>query len=198
MDIAKTIEPKSNQQNFDDYLTGPKTVTVAEVRKGTSEQPVEVHLVEFPGKPYKPSKSMRRVLVEAWGIQTAEWAGRKITLYGEPSIRFGGETVGGIRISHLSHIDAPIDTRLTVSRGKRERFHVQPLTEAAQTATSPTQAALDAFKSIGVTVDQLTTKLGGRTPDAWTDADLEGLRGVFTDIQNRASSIEAEFGGGEN
>ena len=30
-DIAKLIEPKSDQQNYDDYITGPKTVTISDV-----------------------------------------------------------------------------------------------------------------------------------------------------------------------
>ena len=32
MNITKTTEPKSDQQNFDDYVAGPKTVTVSEVK----------------------------------------------------------------------------------------------------------------------------------------------------------------------
>lgn len=127
-DIMKTIEPKSDQQNFDDYLGGPKTVTVKEVKVlNGGEQPVEVHLVEFPGRPFKPGKSMRRVLIQAWGKQSSEWAGRQLTLFGDPTIRFGGQAVGGIRISHLSHIVEPLEVHLTVTRGKREPFVVQPI-----------------------------------------------------------------------
>lgn len=48
LDIAATTVPRSDQQNFDDYVAGPKTVTISEVKKGSAEQPVEVHLVEFP------------------------------------------------------------------------------------------------------------------------------------------------------
>jgi hypothetical protein len=65
-DLTETIAPRSDQQNADDYVAGPKTVTITEVRRGTTEQPVEVHLKEFPGRPYKPSKSMRRVMVAGW------------------------------------------------------------------------------------------------------------------------------------
>lgn len=127
MDVSETTAPRSDQQNFDDYLGGPKTVTVSEVRKGSAEQPVEIHLVEFPGRPYKPAKSMRRVLVAAWGSDSTEYTGRKLTLFGDPSIRFGKEAVGGIRIAALSHIDKPLTISLTVTRGKRAPFTVQPL-----------------------------------------------------------------------
>lgn len=127
MDISDTTAPKSDQQNFDDYMGGSKTVTVSEVKSGSAEQPVELHLVEFPGRPYKPGKSMRRVLVAAWGAEASAYVGRKLTLYGDPSIRFGKEQVGGIRISHLSHIDKALTVSLTITRGKRAPFVVQPL-----------------------------------------------------------------------
>lgn len=128
IDIAKTIEPKSDQQNYDDYITGPKTVTISEVRVPGGEQPVELHLTDFPGRPYKPSKSMRRVLIAAWGDRAADWAGRSLRLYGDPTVRFGKQEVGGIKISHLSHVDGPKTVLLTVTRGRKEPFTVQPLT----------------------------------------------------------------------
>lgn len=127
MDITSTTAPKSDQQNYDDYVGGPKTVTVTEVKKGSADQPVEVHLAEFPGRPYKPSKSMRRVLVAAWGADASAYAGRRITLYGDPTVRFGGQEVGGIRIGALSNIDKPLQLSLTVTRGKRAPFVVQPI-----------------------------------------------------------------------
>ena len=130
MDITKTTEPKSDQQNFDDYIGGPKTVTISDVKKGSTEQPVEVHLVEFPGRPFKPSKSMRRVLITAWGPEAAAYVGRRMTLYGDPEVKFGGQAVGGIRISHLSDITEALSIGLTVTRGKRAPFIVKPLDAA--------------------------------------------------------------------
>ncbi|MET0992975.1 MAG: hypothetical protein ABWY20_02370, partial [Mycobacterium sp.] len=131
MDISATTAPRTDQQNFDNYLAGPKTLTISEVKAGTAEQPIEIHLVEYPGQPYKPSKSMRRVLVVAWGPEASVYAGRQFTLYGDPTVKFGGSVVGGIKISHLSHIDKPVKVALTVTRGKREQFTVQPLPDAA-------------------------------------------------------------------
>lgn len=128
MDIMKTIEPKSDQQNFDDYQGGPKTVTVSEVKVlNGGEQPVEVHLVEFPGRPFKPGKSMRRVLIKLWGTKSVEWVGRRLTLFGDPDVMFAGQKVGGIRIAAMSHIDGPQTIALTVTRAKREPFVVQPI-----------------------------------------------------------------------
>ena len=127
MDITDSLAANSAQQNYDEYLAGPKTVTVAEVTQGTAEQPVNVELVEFPGKPFKPAKSVRRVLAAAWGTDASKWTGRRLTIYGDPSVRYGGKEVGGLRVSHVSHIDKPITVALTVTRGKRAPFTVQPL-----------------------------------------------------------------------
>jgi hypothetical protein len=139
-DMTETIAPRSDQQNFDDYLAGPRTVSISEVKAGTAEQPVEIHLVEYPGRPFKPSKSMRRVLVAAWGPEASSYAGRRMTLVGDPTVRFGGAVVGGVRISHLSHIDKPLSLSLTVTRGKRAPYVVQPLADEP----SPKPEAADA------------------------------------------------------
>ena len=89
MDITESLAANSNQQNADEYLSGPKTLTVSEVKKGSAEQPVEVHLVEFPGKPFKPAKSVRRVLAAAWGTDASQWAGRRLTIYCDPEVKIG-------------------------------------------------------------------------------------------------------------
>ena len=127
MDISQTTAPRSDQQNFDDYLAGPRDVTVSEVRAGSDEQPVEIHLVEFPGRPYKPSKTMRRVLVVAWGPDASKYTGRRMRLYGDPAVKFGGSTVGGIKISHLSDIEKRLNLSLTSTKGKRSPHTVEPL-----------------------------------------------------------------------
>lgn len=145
MDLTETTQPRSDQQNYDDVASQPRTVTVAEVKRGSAEQPVEIHLVEFPGRPYKPSKSMRRVLIAAWGPEASEYAGRRMTLVGDPTVKFGGSVVGGIKIAALSHIDKPVSVNLTVTRGKRAPHKVEPLpTEptAEQVAASTDQQQL--------------------------------------------------------
>lgn len=134
MDISETTAPKSDQQNFDDYITGPKTVTIADVREGTKEQPVEIHLAEFPGRPYKPSKTMRRVLISAWGSKGEVYVGRQMQLYGDPDVKYAGEKVGGIKIGALSHIDKPLSLSLTATRGKKAPHSVDVLT----TPSTPT------------------------------------------------------------
>ena len=58
LDISDTIIPRSDQLNADDLMAGAATVTVQGVRRGTPDQPVELHLEGYEGRPFKPSKSM--------------------------------------------------------------------------------------------------------------------------------------------
>lgn len=127
MDITDTLVPKSDQLNAEDMLTAPRTVTVEKVTSGTAEQPVEIHLAEFPGRPFKPSKTVRRILVAAWGPEASNYTGRRMTLYRDETVRFGGSAVGGLRVSHLSHIDKPLTISLTETRGKRKPHRIDPL-----------------------------------------------------------------------
>ena len=141
MDLTETIAPKSDQINAEDLLTGPRTFTVERVSAGSVEQPVNVHLVELPGRPYRPSKSMRRVLVAAWGKEASVYTGRRLTLYRDPEVTFGRDKVGGIKISHLSHIDQRLSIALTVTRGKRAPHVVEPLPDAPTEPTAEQVAA---------------------------------------------------------
>lgn len=139
MDLTQSIVPKSDQLNADDLISSPRTFTVESVTAGSTEQPFNIHLVENPGRPYRPSKSMRRVLVMAWGKESDAWPkGGRLTLYRDPEVKFGRDEVGGIKISHLSHIDRDMTMALTVTRGKRAPHVVHPLPDdASQGHASP-------------------------------------------------------------
>ena len=130
-----TIEKKTDQLNFEDFLGGvTRTVTIAGVRKGSKEQQYDI-AIEGDTRYWRPAVTVLKQLVEAWGDDATQWVGRKATLYGDPDVKFGPEKVGGIRVSHLSHIDKPLTVRLTLTRGKRGAFTVQPLVEPAPAPT---------------------------------------------------------------
>lgn len=128
-DLRPTIIPKSDQLNADQLIGGPMTLTVREVRVSTSdEQPVVVHYDGDNGRPFKPCKTMRKLLVAAWGADGREWAGRAMTVYNDPAVKFGGADVGGIRISHLSDIERDIRVSLTSTKGKKALHEVKRMT----------------------------------------------------------------------
>lgn len=130
MDLSETIAPTSDQLDAVDLLGGPRTFTIERVGAGNAEQPVNIKLAEFP-RVWRPGKSMRRVLVACWGPDAAKYVGRRVTLFCDTSVRFGGQEVGGTRISHLSHIEGPQKVALLVTRGKSAMYVVKPLVEAA-------------------------------------------------------------------
>jgi hypothetical protein len=142
MDITATLAPKSDQMNADDLIVGPRTITVTKVDVALkSEQPVAIHFDGDNGRPWRPCKSMRRVLAEAWGPDSSHYVGRGITIFREPGAMYGGQQVGGIRLSHLSHIDGPLTVMLTASRGKRLPYKVLPLQAPSPAAPAPAAAA---------------------------------------------------------
>lgn len=128
MDITETLAPKSDQMDAEDLIGGERTFTVESVNRGSVEQPVEIRLAEFP-RCFRPSKTVRRILAAAWGTDATAWAGRRMTLYRDPTVMFGNDAVGGIRVSHMSHIDKPLTLALMAKRGKRSTFTVQPLND---------------------------------------------------------------------
>jgi hypothetical protein len=65
-------------------------------------------------------------------------------------VKFGGMETGGIRISHATHIDAPFKMALTVTRGKRAPFTVQPL-KIEKPAPVEELPDLDLARDIGAT-----------------------------------------------
>lgn len=175
MDLTETITPRSDQINADDLISGPVTVTIQEVVKGTAEQPVDVRLVEFPGRAYRPSKSMRRVLVMAWGSEASAYTGRRLTLYRNPEITFGKDKVGGIEIGEMSHLEKPLTVALTATRGKRRSFSVKPLADAP-----PARDFLAEAGQANGDVDLLRA-LYGAAQKAGAPADvLEGIRALAT------------------
>lgn len=145
-ELRDTIVPKSDQLNADDLLAGPITVRITGVKRGSADQPVEVHIEGR--QPYKPCKSMRRVLISAWGDDGRVWIGRSMTLFADPAVKFGGVQVGGIRISHLSDLESDLSLQLTATRGKRSPFLVRRLVAQAP-KPSPKQAAIERAKDAG-------------------------------------------------
>lgn len=128
-DLRPTIAPKSDQLNADDLLGTTLTIKITKVALCPEpDQPVAVYFEGDGGKPYKPGKSMRRVMINAWGDESANYIGRRMTLFRDEKVQFGGHAVGGIRISHMSHIgDRDLTMALTSSRANRKPYTVQPL-----------------------------------------------------------------------
>lgn len=159
LDMRDTIIPKSDQLNADDLIGGPRTITITKVaRCHEVEQPIAVHFDGDAGKPYKPCKSMRRVMVTVWGPDAAAYAGRSMTLYRDPEVTWGGMAVGGIRISHMSDIAEPVVMALTATKKARKPYRVLPLVaEKPKPTPDPAAAAKAAAAEMVASVDAIET-----------------------------------------
>lgn len=155
-DLRPTIVPKSDQLNAEQLLGGPMTVTVTDVRVGSSdEQPVIVHYQGDNGRPFKPCKTMRKVLIFGWGEDGRQWIGRSMTLYNDPDVKFGGMDVGGIRISHMTDIERDLKVSLTATKGKKALHTIRRM-DAPQSSAA---GAVRQIKASG-TVETLKETFG--------------------------------------
>lgn len=136
--LLKALEPKSDQLNSDDLISGPITIRIRGMEvKGEGEQRISVFYEGDNGKPYKPGKSMGRVMVQAWGSDPTKYVGKSMTLYRDPNVTWGGMEVGGIRISHMSDLKSRMTFMLTSTKGKKKPYIVEPL------AAAPAQETFD-------------------------------------------------------
>lgn len=127
------VVPKSDQWNADDFLGSPRTFTVtgARPRKDDPDR-FEVTLAESNTKVWRPPNGMASVLIQLWGDDTKAWNGRRVTLFTDPTVKFGGDVPGGIRISHMSDIgEKPVSPLIRVARGRKAPYTVKPLAEKA-------------------------------------------------------------------
>lgn len=134
IDITAAIAPKSDQLNADSLLTGPRTIRIRDVRVTTGEQPVSVFFDGDDNKPWKPSKTAMRCLALVWGGNAARWIGMSLTIYCDETVTWGGEAVGGIRVSHMEGLSKARTLRLTKTRGKKTAVVIEPLVVAKTSA----------------------------------------------------------------
>ncbi|MBK1656033.1 hypothetical protein [Allochromatium vinosum] len=182
IDLRQTIAPKSDQLNADDLIGGPITIRVTRVSLcAEPDQPIAISFEGDNGKPYKPCKSMRRLLVSAWGPDGSKYINRLMTIFRDERVKFGGAEVGGIRISHMSGLDKPITIALTVAKSVRRPYQVKPLRD--EPPSTPTAAAAP-------TLEGVVARIEG----AETEAELQavvGVAGRLADEADRSRAREA-------
>ncbi|HEY4268041.1 MAG TPA: hypothetical protein VGM94_07625 [Galbitalea sp.] len=181
-----TIEKKTDQLNYEDFLGGvTRIVTIADVKTGTKEQQYDL-LIEGDSRFWRPPPTVLKLMVAAWGDDATVWRGRSAELYGDPDITFGREKVGGIRVSRLSHIDKPVSANLTETRGKRKMHTVEPLPTISRPEAAPAQAQQSSPPSklgAGVSLDPETERAIADLRQEWKTKDT---------TNERKAEIEAE------
>lgn len=177
LDISHTVIPRSDQMNADALIGGPITVTISGARIVSADQPVILDLEGYDGRPFKPSLGMRRVLIAAWGKDANAYIGRKLTLYRDPSVKWAGEAIGGVRISHMSHLDKPLVMPLTIAKGKKKPIKIDPLSERVV----PARITREGWEAIAA----LAAEHGIENAGAWAQEQigraLNGPQDITTD-----------------
>ena len=179
MDISHTLEPKSDQLDAVELSSGPRTVTITDVTQGSAEQPVNIHLAEFP-RPWRPSKGVRRILAAAWGTDAAQWAGRRMELFTDTEVPFGKTKVGGVRIARMSHLDKPLSLALTASKSKKQTHRIEPLPD-----NTPSHEVQPDWQALIAEAGDDVAALRAM----WSDAQARGAsEAILNDIKTAATT----------
>ena len=173
-----TAEPRSDQWNADDFVGSAREFTVAGVRVGTAEQKYDV-LFEGEERCWRPPLTVLRLLMKAWGDDSAVWVGRRVRLYRDDTVRFGPDAVGGIRVEAMSHLPGgkPLSVKLTEKRGKRALHTVEPLPDAAPSSPAPEPPAETVAECTDIDALKAMWQASGPERRAQIEARVAELRG---------------------
>ena len=129
LDLSGTIKAKSDQLNADDLIAGPIMIQVEGVTLNKDpKQPVHIYYYGCESKPFKPCLTVRRILIKLWGADGNQWANKWMNLYIDSSVSFGNQkNIGGIRVDAVSDIPSTASISLTVRRGMKQHFIIQPI-----------------------------------------------------------------------
>lgn len=89
----------------DDVKSGPKKVTITGVevakfdKNGKTERKLQL-VVDDAGDSKKVTLNATNLTAvqDAYGNETDEWEGKKVVLYHDPTVSYGGKRIGGLRI----------------------------------------------------------------------------------------------------
>jgi hypothetical protein len=143
IDMDLVTAAKSDQFNAVDLSTEPQLFTIESVKvKPSEEQPVEIRMVGHK-KLYRPCKTMSRVLKYIWGRDGKLYAGKSLTLFCDPEVRFGPDKTGGIRIYSMEGLEKPVAVPVNLSRKKVGGYIVRPLKVEHAQVPAPAQPETD-------------------------------------------------------
>lgn len=180
--LRKCMAPRSDQLNADDLMAGPVTVTITGVRCETVTEDGKQHtkaivdLEGYEGRPFKPCRTMTRLMGAILGPRPEKWVGERMTLYRDPEVKFKGDTVGGIRISHFSALTKPEEVTLTAQRGRKIQWVAAPLA----TLTPEEQAYVDGTRDDLAAAPSLEAlEAAGKSLAKQSQAVRDALRPVY-------------------
>lgn len=189
--LLKAMAPKSDQLNADDLVSSPKNITITGVKVSVSgEQRIHVHYQNDEGKPWKPSKGMARIVAQLFGDDPDRWMGQSLTLYRNPDVKYAGEAVGGIWISHATGLEKPQKMMITVAKSKRVPHTVYPFVHQ-QVAASQVDHDL-MLKTIAQSLKNAALKGSAALAAYWNTVTADYRNDKMVAFYNAQSSVAAE------
>lgn len=144
MDLSKFAAPRSDQANSQDFIGGESTFTITRVEVGSRDRDevLDIFFAEFP-RPWRPSKTALRILFHCWETTDSDdFIGKRLTLFRDSEVKFGGQAVGGIRISRVSGIKKRATISLPETRGKNKVHIIDVLPDSAPTSAPVSEVEL--------------------------------------------------------
>ena len=190
-DIEAGLRVKSDQLNADDLVGRDIIAKILRITPGSAEQPWQIWL-EGHKVPWRPCKTMRKLMTGAWGKPSQAWIGRRVHLYRDPETKWAGEAVGGIRLRAMSDIPAAgFSVKLNETKKTKATVEVALL----RVASVPLAARLNQLVKAGTcTAEQAKAALGGRPAADVPEAEHAA---ILAALQGQQSALAAEQGGGE-
>lgn len=184
-DMTEVIAPRSDQLNAEDLISGTKTIkiTSVDVRVGAKEQPVTVHYEGENGKPFKPCKTVCKLMARVWQSEDSKtYVGKSMVLFRDPKVRFGADETGGIRVSHMSHIDKITKVTVLKTKGKYDTHAIAPMPGESkkERAPDPDAPVFDIAEFEGI-VDLAIANMGAEFPTWWDEQKPVRLQARDTD-----------------
>lgn len=194
LDVSAALVAKSDQLNAADLTGGPIVVRIESIRRSTGQadmekQPYEL-VITAPWKPWRPCKTMLRLLAALWGTNGAKWTGHTIRLHRDPDVTFGKDEVGGIRMDGADVAKATTIT-LPVRRGQVKRYTVEPIPPLSTgRPDSPAKPPTTDPPAVAAVKALLPTRIGIIAPPLTSD-EKRALMVHFGDCSGVADNLSA-------
>ncbi len=204
IDLTPHTQADSDTIVAADLAAGPKTILITNVTVISKDKKgIEIHYEGMDGKPYRPCKSMLRVLCELWETNNGEeFIGRGITLYREPNCLYQGQLTPGIRICAMSHIPKAVTVLVPEKRGKANKYEIAPLTPWPPVAAAPVDPLPGILEGIARAGEKALTDAEGKLGDRVSNGQLtpEQANQIQAAIDKRRAELNpsaAQEGGDE-
>lgn len=125
--------------NADTLLAGDLTLTIDSVSleevedkdKKLTKNKLVIYWQEHGAKPWIPCKTSAKSLSVVWGDSLRAWKGRKVTLFRDPTVKFGSKTTGGIRVRGMPDLPSPVSFEFAANTKTRPKtFTLIPTSDA--------------------------------------------------------------------